>query len=295
MHDFGWTQLAFGSHNVESMASVERARLAAEAWEKLRFGVVCVQETHLTFFSSTAVKAALPAWQLYCAYDVAEGSSDGGGSSNSQRAGRTPAGVAIAIRKSLLRCHGGPLLVDEQSLVCSSDGRLVHLRAQWGGHRLHIASIYMPNRYSRQRTFIRERLAPLLQQQQRDGRLCVWAGDFNFVPAQRDRWAPCRRSDSSCTRDEEGVAALWQQQLGALLDMWRQRRPTAVQYTRFGRNNPPSAARLDRFYTSPQLADYVCQLFLIFHDQISVVSNNRWAAESMFRRSTSYNFEIYEA
>ena len=56
------------------------------------------------------------------------------------------------------------------------------------------------------------------------------------------------------------MAALWQQQLGALLDMWRQRRPTAVQYTRFGRNNPPSAARLDRFYTSPQLADYVCQV-----------------------------------
>ena len=40
-------QLRLGSHNVRGLVSSGRASAAAEAWRRLRFDIVFLQETHL--------------------------------------------------------------------------------------------------------------------------------------------------------------------------------------------------------------------------------------------------------
>ena len=155
------------------------------------------------------------------------------------------------MRQQLLQGHGGSAKVDSDWRT--SDGRLISLRLNWGGHSLQLASIYMPNESTAQRSLIQGSLEALAQRARPPGqRACtmIWGGDFNFVEnMQRDR----RTSRQSHTA-ENSTAAAWQQRLRqlqlSLTDAYRHRHPTATAFTHF---HPAGAARLDRFYISSAL------------------------------------------
>ena len=281
-----WADLGIGSWNTHGL-SPARARAAQAVWLQMRWGIVFLQETHLSPATAPAVEAALPDWQLFWGHSGSNSGSsndsNGGGAETSDPAATTDstvgtassyagAGVAIVVHRMVLRSNGGPVDIDEPSVVRCGSGRLIHLCAAWGGHSLHLASIYLPNDYPSQKQFISTQLQPLCQQQQqgrgpRQGpRHCIWGGDFNFVPEARDRrsWqqpataaaGSARQTRNEFRRGEAGVAGLWRDSLGAdLVDVWRARHPEATTFTRFGTGAAISAARLDRFYVSPGLVD----------------------------------------
>lgn len=117
------------------------------------------------------------------------------------------AGVAILVRSSLLTSHGGSAKLTD--IKPSLDGRLIHGCLYWGGHRIRLASVYMPNAAAAQRQFIEKRLVPL----RAVGGLPVWGGDYNFAPA-----IPLDRHTSRTSRwqrsihPDVAVAAQWRQQ-----------------------------------------------------------------------------------
>ena len=238
----GWGQLRLGTHNVRSLRDPGRARVAAAAWHRLHYDVVFVQETKQSFWTRGTAAAEMAGWEVFWACVLGD---------------HPAAGVAIAVRRSVLRAAGGALELDEGSVVAAADGRLLHVRATWLGHSLHLASVYMPNDSVAQRAFIRDRLVPLAAEQRAAGRACLWAGDFNFVPdLLLDRWRPPGVVTSSA---EALVAGAWATSLGAhLSDVFRARRPTARSYTRIQGGLLPSAARLDRLYVSVGLVPHVC-------------------------------------
>ena len=237
----GGTQLRLGSHNVCGLVSPGRAQAAADAWRRLRFDVVFIQETHITGAALPRLEEELRGfgWAVYVAPTCT-----------------AAGGAAIAIRIDL---EGGALVVDRASLHRAADGRLLHFLAQWGGHKLQLASIYMPNEPIAQRAFIGDRLVPLAAAA--CGVEMLWGGDFNFVPDQQlDR--VCWRVGAGHAA-EQGVAAVWRRQLGGpLTDVFRARHPSRTCFTRFGRGAAASAARLDRFYASSGLLPsvYTCDV-----------------------------------
>ena len=94
---------------------------------------------------------------------------------------RRSAGVAIAVRQQLLQGHGGSAKVDSDWRT--SDGRLISLSLNWGGHSLQLASIYMPNDSAAQRSLIQGSLEAMAQRARPPGqRACtmIWGGDFQL-------------------------------------------------------------------------------------------------------------------
>ena len=173
------------------------------------------------------------------------GTGDGGPRSRPAR------GVAILVR------DGCPLAVDESSVTRlgsgADAGNLIHLKGAWGGHRLHIANIYLPNEAPRQTKFIEQHLRPLRASLPADTKL-VWGGDFNFVPDVALDRVSSAASGSAASHPNTGVQRAWERHLPDLLDAYRVRHPTTRSYTHFG---PTSAARLDRFAVCGGLLPYV--------------------------------------
>jgi exonuclease III len=223
------------------------------------------------------VQRALKGWRIYWAHNnlrqppssSRQGTTSqrrsGGNSSGSQRRStvtqqptaprnkqhRSSAGVAIAIRETLLQEQGGPAAVTD--VQPNSDGRLISLRLDWGGHKLRLASIYMPNQPTAQREFLQASLGQLASLTGRRS-VAVWGGDFNFVEDQQLDRVTHRRSHET----EQRIAAEWQKRLSELkaplVDAFRCLHPTRRSYSHF---SPAGAARLDRFYMQGELLPFV--------------------------------------
>lgn len=222
--------LRIGSHNVQSIISPARAKLALELWDHLAWDVVLLQETWLSVHDVAKISRFVERkWQAHWCHRPGRG-----------------AGVAILIRKSLLSSSffvtGPPTRLP--------GGRLIALPVSWGGHSFQLASIYFPvGDRPAQRSFISEKLGPNAP---RGSGALVWGGDFNFVEnAMLDR---CRTAATSPRSGEASVAAAWQAAFPSLTDVYRAQHPTARSFTYFSAS---SAARLDRLYTTPNLLPFM--------------------------------------
>ena len=229
-----------GTHNVNGLGTTARATAAARLWQQLGLDLILVQETHLTGSTCGGVDAVLSDHGYRAVW--------GHHLSNS-------AGVGMVARLRLL--DSGELRLDEACAQHLVPGRLLVIPARWAGHKLQLASIYLPSgEWTQQRALIANELGALAT---RGGGEPLWGGDFNFVPDQsRDRL--CTRGSTPPRRQEErDTAQAWQQALPQLHDVFRERHPWRRAYTYV---SPRSASRLDRFYAQTTLMEHVggCQV-----------------------------------
>ena len=157
-------------------------------------------------------------------------------------------GTAIAYRRRLrdsgvFAFDGGS---EDAAVSKGPEGRYTAVRLRWSGHRLQLASIYLPSGDpTGQRNYIDTRLRPLAAAA--GNRQLLWGGDFNFAPVphlDRHGWAAGQH------HQDTGTQQRWAAALPTLADVWRHRHPHRRGYT-FLRTGV--ASRLDRFYASPQL------------------------------------------
>ena len=232
-------RLRIGTHNVNGLRN-GRADAAARLWKQLGLNVVLVQETHLTSAIQGSADDALRA----LGYKAVWGHHSGGS-----------AGVGVVARLRLL--ESGELLLDEAVARHLEPGRVLAVPAQWAGHKLQLASIYLPSgAWAAQRALIGTQLSPLAAS---GGGEPLWGGDFNFVPEpELDRLNPV--GSVPPRRDDERVTATaWHAALPQMQDVFRQRHPRRRAYTYVSRN---CASRLDRFYAEAALVEHVggCQV-----------------------------------
>jgi exonuclease III len=213
---------------------------------------VLLQETHcdkaaLSFLERNAFKD----WQCHWAPCRAQRAEPPSGGAN-----RGSAGVAILIRKRTLIQNGGLLRVVDGSFMAGRSGRLAHIKLDWLGHALHVASAYLPNAAAAQKEFIEKRLKPVAVSREVNTRTCVWGGDFNFAPdPQLDRVtdgqpAPAHGAGAAT------VEGAWAAHLPDLFDSFRIRHPSRRQYTF---HHHRGASRLDRVYVSSKGLPFVTQ------------------------------------
>eukprot|EP00887_Chlorella_sp_A99_P001838 scaffold19.g1838.t1 len=203
-------------------------------------------EVKASLFTEAALGQALSAaWRVYWAHGPAAAGTG------------TTAGVAILVRKRALQ-QGLQVRGEAWSGGAGAAGRILSLRLAWGGHQLRLVNVYFPNEEAQQREFIAGPLQEAVRMAQGADSVQVqhvWAGDYNFVerPAL-DRYSK-RDAAGARARAEARVAAAWRGAWqGSLVDAFRRRRPQGRRYTRYG---PSSAARLDRFYVSSGLTEWV--------------------------------------
>ena len=281
--------LRMGTHNVNGrLGSKSQAGRGAvysmiQLWCQLQLAVICVQETHVHSLASAAraqeqIDSAAgqmvhPGWLAYWGL---------GASAQS-------AGVAILVRRDLLA--DGSVRVRELAaghphLPVGARGRLIHLRLDWGGHKLRVACVYLPSgEPAGQREFINTHLHALKQLPGQH----VWAGDFNFT------MEPCRdrlqrfhpSSTNSSTRvpadtlqrsaalapgshpeaqpsmphhashshpDVRTAAAFWAATRGSMEDTFRVKHPRSNAFTYI---HPCWASRIDRFHNDTDLRTFI--------------------------------------
>jgi len=220
----------------------------ARLWRSMRADVVLVQETHADSLSSPALEGALKDWCCFWAPSQASRAE-----SHGEGGSRSSAGVAILIRRRALIQYGGHVRVVEGSFTKRRDGRLAHLKLDWMGHSLHIASVYQPNDPTAQRTFIKRCLGSLARSSDASSRTCVWGGDFNFAAElTKDRVTDGQPPPPS--HPDAVTAAVWAHELPDLVDTFRARRPQRREFTYFHHRG---ASRLDRLYVSTHGLPYV--------------------------------------
>ena len=152
--------LRLATHNVNGLVGPGRAARAALLWQTLRLDVVAVQETHLNMLTAPRIDPVLRARGYRAIWSH----------------GPSAAGVALVLRQSLL--SSGELDLDETAVQRPWHGRLLHVPATWAGHKLQLASVYLPSGDSaEQRRAIQAFLTPLAQLPGAH----VWGGDYNFV------------------------------------------------------------------------------------------------------------------
>ena len=221
----GPASLRLATHNVNGLVGPGRAARAAALWRALRLDVVAVQETHLSLLTAARVDLAFRAHgfrAIWCH-------------------GHTSAGVALVVRQRLLA--SGELDLDEDAAQRPWPGRLLHVAAKWAGHKLRLASVYLPSgQHEAQRRAIKDYLVPLAQLPGDH----LWGGDYNFV----DRPALDRLRGAGA--GDAGPAAAWRSELPALHDVFRRRHPARRAFTFVSSR---TASRLDRFYAPAHMAD----------------------------------------
>ncbi len=142
--------LRWGTQNARSLGADGnyrlyggKARLLAKSWTQQRLDVVCITECNITKKETAAIEKNLPGWELFWACP---------------NRGTRQAKTAIAIRRRLIQ--EGARVSDVRH---RADGRVLTLQLDWGGHRLQVASVYMPADRKQQPDFIQKFLAPLLR------------------------------------------------------------------------------------------------------------------------------------
>ncbi|KAL4514486.1 hypothetical protein Ndes2526A_g03954 [Nannochloris sp. 'desiccata'] len=211
-------------------------------WARLQLDVVFIQEHHISgLVHEMELGLSRRGWKAFWAFN-----NVGGGSSS----GSSTSGVLIVVKRNLVT--SGALKIAENSLKIwgPDDGRCLSINADWRGHKLQLASIYMPNDAASQKIFIESRLAPM--KTAAGQRLTLWGGDFNFVHNPNlDRLSKRAAVPGEVPgmyrppETEHTVGKFWCDQLPSVSDIWRHRHPTGRMMTHFGGR---SAARLDRFY-----------------------------------------------
>ena len=163
-------------------------------------------------------------------------------------------GVAILIRSSLLE-NG---IIIAHSPHADIDGRLMHLKIEWGGHKLRLINAYLPSSDPKgQKDFIISRLTPLIQSLE-PSEQPILAGDFNFT----DNWLIDRLSSptNQLTYRDIGPARTMSSLCSThhLHDTFRKLHPTNThpQHFTYMPSNIPTS-RLDRIYTTTQLLPFI--------------------------------------
>ena len=173
--------LRVGTHNLGGIQLPHREAVlqaAASQWARMRLDVVCLQETHHTGegqsrllqrgLNAAAKRLGTPGWVI-----VAE----------SFTPNPRTAGVAILVRSDLSQVVSPvevPLRMKPEE---APPGRFLQYSFTWGGHRVHLANIYMPTAaYAAQRKdFIRKTLTPVYAAAREDDQL-LWVGVRYPVP-----------------------------------------------------------------------------------------------------------------
>lgn len=229
--------LGLASHNTCTLSTPQAAEAAARDWGRAGIRVVLIQEHRLTLFTAPAVARRLArlGWTAYFSFS-----------------GEAAGGTAIILRTSLITDGTLELVGGDAAVRRGPGGRYIAAPFRWSGHRLHIASVYLPSgNPTAQRAYITSHLAPLAAAAIAAGCQLVWGGDFNFVPDPRlDRLrvaAPSSHPDGATQRR-------WEEALPGLIDAWRHRHPGRRSFT-FVRAG--AASRLDRFYISQPLLPHL--------------------------------------
>ncbi|KAH7621087.1 putative LINE-1 retrotransposable element ORF2 protein [Nannochloris sp. 'desiccata'] len=236
----GAATLKVGTHNINGLR--KKLTLAMKEWARLQLDVVFIQEHHISgLVHEMELGLSRRGWKAFWAFN-----NVGGGSSS----GSSTSGVLIVVKRNLVT--SGALKIAENSLKIwgPDDGRCLSINADWRGHKLQLASIYMPNDAASQKIFIESPLAPM--KTAAGQRLTLWGGDFNFVHNPNlDRLSKRAAVPGEVPgmyrppETEHTVGKFWCDQLPSVSDIWRHRHPTGRMMTHFGGR---SAARLDRFY-----------------------------------------------
>ena len=246
--------LRVGTHNVRSLApsdSTHKATALAALWKSQNLDIIFLQEHRVTnFFTINSLRhTALKPWRVYF---------------NTNKTHRGGASCAILIRRRLI--SNNLIRIQANSKISSSNGRLLSIKASWGGHTLQLVCVHLPNAPGRQKEFIDAHLKPLaLSAAAVPNMRCIWGGDFNFVhnPSLDRIQRVTINGTTQLRRPPETtspVGIFWATSFPNLTDIYRSRHPTGRDMSRFDPGNPagqsPGAggsARLDRFYVSPGL------------------------------------------
>lgn len=152
----------------------EKLHALLTAWHNLRLQVVCLQETKIRASDTEGkliiqqrLDAAAAAWGL-TRYTVVHWGSNEQASS---------AGVAVLVRTDLLTDK----TVTTSHPQSDPDGRLMHLKLVWGGHKLRLINAYLPSGNAPlQQHFVKSRLTPLIKAVGPTEQILL-LGDFNFT------------------------------------------------------------------------------------------------------------------
>ena len=250
--------LKFGTHNIcglNPLSNLRKLGQALDVWSNLQLDVVFIQEHHVkTFRYSAELHMEKRGWTSFWGFNHV--GADGGG--------RGSAGVLIAVRSRLLwsgalvlkneKIWGPATAADRRHDPNRNDGRCLSIDADWAGHKLQLACIYMPNSAPDRKKFIQDRLQPLLQAA--GSRVPVWGGDFNFVHnPSLDRLTRSAGALLRPTATSDTTGKMWETKLPGLTDVWRKQHHSGRMMTWFARGNG-GAARLDRFYVGDSTLSY---------------------------------------
>lgn len=226
-----------GTHNVRHLRPQQRINKLNElklVWNKHQLDIVLLQEVwpqdQIVNFSDD-IASQLHGWTCYF--------------------NKMKPGTAILIRRNLIATGA----MQNVSAKQSNDGRYTVVTAKWGGHKLHIASLYLPSGdQEAQKLFIQNKLRPLYNESENFTRL--WGGDYNFDGnPSLDRITRVNGVVTLPKAIDTPVNKFWKHQLSNMVDIYRHQHPTSRLFTRFS-GNGTGAARLDRFYTDKDSLQY---------------------------------------
>jgi exonuclease III len=261
--------LKLGTHNVNGLTPTKLPQLL-QLWDLLDLSIICIQEhkrrsslEHPALDRLFARPGSGKGWTVFWRYNIAGAESSSRGS----------AGVAIAVRSALIRDnvvsvqHSTPndnAALLSWALAGHEDGRSVSLDINWGGHKLMLGNVYLPNDSVSRKLFIQQRIVKMQRAATAKGGHLVLCGDFNFVHnPSLDRLCAVNGTLQHPVAVAEATANVWAEQadLEVLVDVWRQQHPTARYMSwmrpRISPSSPPaSASRLDRFYVPETLSNY---------------------------------------
>ena len=253
-------QLRIGLLNVRGLLTGNGARviqLAADA-ATFKLDVLLLTETHVDSGGDEARAADL--LSAAAAHDLTPGWRCFWGRASSVHS----TGVAILIREDLLTRGLVTVSAPPTAKVpTTTHQRAVALRLCWGGHDLHLLSAYLPNDNAHRVAFMDTTLKPLHETAVAAKLPCLWGGDWNFLecealdkPQPPPPPGPPPRDPPSLTPTSN--SKYFAKNCPGLVDIFRVRQPKCRQWTYLQPTvNGLHASRLDRFYTSPELAPYV--------------------------------------
>ncbi len=250
-----------GSHNLQGKMALRssdydltRASIKsfADLYLSQKLDVVLLQETFLGDADDLA--AGVQAEFAKHGYKLVLGRSRPRTRSHKRACG----GTGVLIRQSMLEpaAEGeAPLAKLGAEVVRADDDRSLEISLSWGGHRLRLASHYLPSgKPDEQIAYITDRLGPAAEAAVLSEAAVIWGGDFNFVLDRRlDTLAERVPGQPLPRPDDERVLRHWQL-VGChrMVDTLRTRRPASRAISRAA-----SRARIDRIHVSPVLLPYL--------------------------------------
>ena len=270
--------LRVGSHNLGGLTHKQDAVLhaAARVWAQHRLDVVCLQETHhmgqehmqgiTRGLGAAAQRLGVPGWEV-----VGQAPTP---------AART-AGVVVLVRKDVMRDLSVVATPARLTPPDAPKGRFVPLSFTWGGHRIHLANMYLPtSRYSagERRAFVDHTLGSVAKGATEEDQL-LWVGDFNFV---HDPHLDSTAGEGGRGADT-AVAAAFQEACPRMLDTFRRLHPTRRAFSHLYRTHVTGGSRLDRIYASSNLMPFVVSSTI----PVPTPSDHRLAVVTLLPRVTS--------